>query len=254
MRHLTAEQAAHKLGVTKATLYAYTSRGLLQSHPVPARPRERRYFSEDIQRLQERKEVRRNPDRAAARSLDWGRPVLDSAITLIQSEKLYYRGRDALRLAKTSSLERVAELIWEAEHLERSKMKRLVRVSASDPLTAMQAGLPLAGAADLESLDLRPAAVRQTGARILQLFTTIAAGRRSSLPAHEALQAAWAPKNRRAGEAIRRALVLCADHELNVSTFAARCAASAGASPYDVVSAALATLREIGRASCRERV
>jgi citrate synthase len=37
--------------------------------------------------------------------------------------------------------------------------------------------------------------------------------------------------------------VLCADHELNVSAFTARCAASAGASPYDTVSAALATLK-----------
>ena len=45
------------------------------------------------------------------------------------------------------------------------------------------------------------------------------------------------------GEVIRKALVLCADHELNVSAFTARCAASAAASPYDMVSAAMATLK-----------
>ena len=37
-------------------------------------------------------------------------------------------------------------------------------------------------------------------------------------------------------------LVLCADHELNVSSFTARCVASAGSSPYAVVSAGLSAL------------
>ncbi|HMJ82425.1 MAG TPA: citrate synthase, partial [Vicinamibacterales bacterium] len=48
--------------------------------------------------------------------------------------------------------------------------------------------------------------------------------------------------------------VLCADHELNVSAFTARCAASAGASPYDVVSAAMATLRGYKHGGAGERV
>ena len=43
--------------------------------------------------------------------------------------------------------------------------------------------------------------------------------------------------------AIDAALVLCADHELNVSAFTARCVASAAASPYDAVAAALAALK-----------
>ena len=38
------------------------------------------------------------------------------------------------------------------------------------------------------------------------------------------------------------ALVFCADHELPVSTFAARCVASSGATPYAVVQAGLAAL------------
>jgi citrate synthase len=48
--------------------------------------------------------------------------------------------------------------------------------------------------------------------------------------------------------------VLSADHELNVSAFAARCAASAGASPYDVVSAAMATLKGYRHGGAAERV
>lgn len=38
------------------------------------------------------------------------------------------------------------------------------------------------------------------------------------------------------------ALILCADHELNVSTFTARCVASAAATPYAVIAAGLAAL------------
>ena len=34
---ITAEAAAQRLGIKRATLYAYVSRGLLESHPDPAR-------------------------------------------------------------------------------------------------------------------------------------------------------------------------------------------------------------------------
>ncbi|HEV8678738.1 MAG TPA: citrate synthase, partial [Stellaceae bacterium] len=52
---------------------------------------------------------------------------------------------------------------------------------------------------------------------------------------------------------VRRCLVLLADHELNASTFVARCVASTGATPYAVVSAALSALsgRRHGGASAR---
>ena len=83
--YLTAKQAADALGVTLATLYAYTSRGHLRSEPVSGRPRERRYHREDVERLEERKEARRDPSRAAARGLHWGGPVLESGITLIRN-------------------------------------------------------------------------------------------------------------------------------------------------------------------------
>jgi citrate synthase len=59
----------------------------------------------------------------------------------------------------------------------------------------------------------------------------------------ETLQRAWVPKRPEAARAINAALVLCADHELNVSAFTARCVASAGATPYDAVIAGLAALR-----------
>ena len=266
-RYLSSKQAADALGVTQATLYAYTSRGQVQSDAVPGRPRERRYPREDIQRLRERRETRRDPAKAAARGLHWGSPVLESGITLIDNGNLYYRGRDVLKLAERASLEQVAELLWAAEAGERlfeqgcvltpSQLARL-RTASKDPMTLFQMALPLAAAADPASYDLRPDAVRKTGARIVRLLTDVVAGRNPwrnpQAPVHRALEAAWAPKRAAVGETIRAALVLCADHELNVSAFTARCAASAGASPYDTVAAAMATLKGSRHGGATERV
>ncbi|WP_443798200.1 citrate/2-methylcitrate synthase, partial [Burkholderia vietnamiensis] len=43
---------------------------------------------------------------------------------------------------------------------------------------------------------------------------------------HRQLAAAWGIRRRADADLLRRALVLCADHELNPSTFAVRCIAS----------------------------
>jgi citrate synthase len=263
--YLTAQQAANALGVTRATLYAYASRGQLRSEPVSGRTRERRYHREDVDRLKERQAARRDPSRAAAQGLRWGGPVLESGITLIHDGKLYYRGRDALALAATSSVERVAMLLWAADETEDERLfeqpcaltpRQLARLRACarEPHTLLQTALPMAGAADPASYDLRPAAVRKTGARIVRLFTTLIARHDAGAPVHRVLQAAWAPKRHAVADVIRTALVLCADHELNASAFTARCAASAGASPYDVVSAAMATLKGFKHGGAAERV
>jgi citrate synthase len=275
--YLTAKQAADALGVARATLYAYTSRGQLRSEPVSGRPRERRYYREDVERLKERKEARRDPSKAAARGLHWGGPVLESGITLIHNGRFYYRGCDAVELAETSTAEHVAALLWgENDATDRKRLfeqpcplspRQLaqLRSCATQPLTLLQAALPVAAATDLASYDLRPAAVRQTGARIVRLMTTIMARDASDVsdisnvssrarPVHRVLQSAWAPKRAAVAEVIRAALVLCADHELNVSAFTARCAASAGATPYDFVSAAMATLKGYKHGGAAERV
>ncbi len=121
-RYLTADEAAESLGITRATLYAYASRGQLRSEPIPGRPRERRYYREDLERLLERKDARRDPAKAAARGLHWGGPVLESGITLIHNGRFYYRGQDAISLAETATLEEVAALLWAAEETERERL------------------------------------------------------------------------------------------------------------------------------------
>ena len=120
--YLTAKQASHALGVTLATLYAYTSRGQLRSEAVPGEPRQRRYHREDVERLKDRKAARRDPAKAAARGLRWGEPVLESGITFIHDGTFYYRGQDAVKLARTATLEQIAMLLWGADEDEGSRL------------------------------------------------------------------------------------------------------------------------------------
>src|SRR6187455_1337053 len=105
--YLTAAETAALLGVTLPTLYAYVSRGLLTSEAVPGAPRQRRYRREDVERLRDRRELRRHPEEAAPRALAFGEPVLESALTLIDGERLFYRGQDAVALARERSFEEV---------------------------------------------------------------------------------------------------------------------------------------------------
>src|SRR5580698_5744184 len=107
-----ATEAIGLLGVSRATLYAYVSRGHIRSEPLAARTRQRRYSREDIERFAARTQERRNPEKAAQRALHWGMPILESGITLIADERIYYRGHDVSVLARTNSVADVAALIW----------------------------------------------------------------------------------------------------------------------------------------------
>jgi citrate synthase len=108
-------------------------------------------------------------------------------------------------------------------------------------------------AADLAALDLTPPGIIRTGRTILyELVACIGETAPAPRPVHEQFAALWRLDGKGA-DLIRRALVLLADHELNASTFVARCVASTGATPYAVVSAALSALsgRRHGGASAR---
>src|SRR4026208_1838355 len=109
-RYLTAPEAAKQLGVSLPTLYAYVSRGLIRSEADGNIQKQRRYHGEDVQRLRERKEQRRDPTRATAQALHWGAPLLESSLTFINEGKLYYRGRDAVTLAFHNTIEETAAL------------------------------------------------------------------------------------------------------------------------------------------------
>jgi citrate synthase len=254
-RYVSAAEAAALLHITRPTLYAYASRGLLHSEAVPDRPRATRYRRDEVERLQARRAARRDPARAAAQGLDWGAPVLDSALTLIEGGHLYYRGRDALALARHASVEAVAALLWTGDPARASGLfasgagavapagiRLAGRVPGLGPIERCQVALAVGAAADLAAHEADPATGAATGARILELLAAVVSGRLAG-PVARRLREAWAPGRPGAEAALRAALVLCADHELNVSAFTARCVASAGASLYDVVAAALAALK-----------
>ncbi|MEP7292171.1 MAG: citrate synthase family protein [Chloroflexota bacterium] len=249
-RYLSAQEVAEILGVSKDTLYSYVSRGLVRSEESNRAKRERRYLAEDVQKLKEHREYRRNPAQVAKDALHWGTPLLDSALTLITENGLYYRGRDVLELARTSSFEQVAALLWTSEigqagALFAGRLNTAEVVRKIEPgLTAMQrVTLALTLADDLAGYDLRAEALAYTGARILGLMATALTMQPMGAGGiAEHLQQAWRPEDERAAKVINAALILCADHELNVSAFAARVTASAGATPYAVVTAGLAAL------------
>lgn len=260
--YVTAQDAATELGVSLPTLYAYVSRGLLRSESTDSSRRTRRYYQEDVQHLKDRKELRRNPTKAVAKALHWGAPVLESAITLFDNGRLYYRGHDVLTLATSRTVEEVAALIWLGDlemntaALFDSHDKKLparclaLRRRLSDvlsdlaPLELFQVMLPLAATEDVAAYDLHPLAVAQTGARILRLLALTAVSRaRSEGDIPHILQEGWGSNDPAAASLLRTALILCADHELNVSAFTARCTASANSPPYAVVMAGLAALQ-----------
>ncbi len=78
--------------------------------------------------------------------------------------------------------------------------------------------------------------------------------RETGLTIDERIRRAWAPRIPHAATLIRAALILCADHELNVSSFTARCVASAGANPYMIVLAGLAALEGPKHAGITRRI
>lgn len=249
---LTAQEAAAELGVSLATLYAYVSRGLIASEPGPDGRRARLYAADDVRRLRERKASRRDPDREARRAVRWGAPVLDSALTLIQDGALHYRGHSAVALAESRSVEEVAALVWtgrmddgiDGAAGEVPAAARTLLGAALPPLDAMQAVLALAAAEDAAAWDLRPASVARTGARILRLLTAVALGRtRMEGGVARALADGWAPAHPQAERLLSACLVLCAEHELNVASFTARCVASAAGTPYAAVAAGLGALQ-----------
>ncbi len=103
---LTAAEAASRLGVKPATLYAYVSRGLL-GRDKAADGRGSLFDPGEVEQL-----ARRGRPRRPAGVADI---TVESAITQIAAGRLRYRGLDAAGLAASRSFEDVAELLWTGE-------------------------------------------------------------------------------------------------------------------------------------------
>ena len=239
--YLTAKQASQKLGVSLSTLYAYVSRGLIRSEPDTVK-RRRRYRAEDIDALLAKKSDKVHSEGRLAEALSWGEPVCDSHLTLIDDGEVYYRGRPVSKLAQTCRFEDVVELLWEGyapadpAELPPALMATLQQL---EPINRFGLLLPWCAQKDPRAFDLRPEAVRSAGSRILRALFDSLSPERGQESLASTLAEGWCPGKT---HLLDTALILCADHELNVSAFTARCAASAGASPYAVVQAGIAAL------------
>src|SRR5450830_270545 len=250
--YLSSTAAAAALGVSRQTLYAYVSRGLLTAQS-DGRARESRYLEEEVTRLATQRTRGRKPKEVAKATLSWGLPVLESAITLIEDGRLYYRGRDAVALAQSSSVEELAALLWNCSAQQAFGARDV-------PVHAAYAGMlkHFAGRRAEESLlplftiasDDAATALWQTspertaegsGALMRLLAASLLGTRPSATAIHEQCARAW-QLDAEGAELVRMALVLCADHELNASSFTARCVASTGTSLRASVIAGLAAL------------
>lgn len=236
--YVSSTEAARMLGVTKPTLYAYVSRGIV-GRSTAADGRTSLYAREEIQRLAGRVRSRRE---SAPATID---VQISSAITELQDEGVTYRGRDAAELARTHSFEAVAELLWTGAlgasgltwPVDRDALSRcravcdaaeadgsIVRLTLAATTLSANAGGDDAATAARRLLALAPSLLG--GPLTGDLATRMAATYRKR-PAPELV------------DAISRVLVLLADHELATSTLAVRVACSVRADPYASIAAGL---------------
>jgi citrate synthase len=241
--YLSATEAAAFLGVTKPTLYAYVSRGLVRSQPG-ANSRVRTYNRLDLEQLRTRKRIRNRPQAEVAAALHWGAPLLDSSLTLITNDCLYYRGSSALELALSRSFWEVACWFWSGQWETipvpaRSDLRRQKRTS--DPFHLQQSWLIERSHSDPLGYQLTMPFAGEAGTSIVRQFLAFLTG--SADPsvdqAASELAASWCRRSSRAERVLNAVLILTLDHEINVSSFTSRVVASAGSNLYEVVNAAM---------------
>ncbi len=253
MEWLTADDAMQRLGVRAQTLYAYVSRGQIHAEPDPAEPRRSRYRGADIHALAVRKARGRKAANVAEGAIAWGEPVLTSSITTVADGRLYYRGRDAVVLAASETFEGVARLLRQDDGLARRLADRPPPPDGATMRERAFAALARRAAQERPASGQSPADLALEGATLLDILADAVVGATWSGPIHERLGRAWGC-GRVGCDLIRRTLVLLADHELNASTFAARVAASTGASLAAACLAGLATLSGPLHGGVSERV
>jgi citrate synthase len=264
---LSTAEAAARLGVKPATLYAYVSRGLL-GRERSGDGRTSTFDPDEVDRLA-------RPGRARRGRRPSAELVVPSALTAIDHGLPWYRGLAVPELARTRGFEEVAEWLWTGRFpdpaptwqasqpaLDAGRRAQAALPPAALPLERIQVIAAALAAGDELRLELHPAAVTAAGrsliAGLVDCLPRLAPrspgpgqgrrGRRASGPALDPIAVRlWgglSPLEPEAGlvGAVDAALVLLADHELAASTVAARVAASVRADPYAVASAGLAVV------------
>ncbi|WP_417695445.1 citrate/2-methylcitrate synthase [Roseibium sp.] len=240
--YLSAREAATELGVQPATLYAYVSRGLIRSTPGPGK--QRRYDASDVRALQTRRDRDPAPGSGLMARADEASttPLLQTRLTMITADGPYYRGHAVAELAQTSSLEAVATLLWGADQdpfagisewsaeiaeVETDGFFGFVAPEALPPLERLICRFATWPTVDRSASAQAPNLLMEKGARLLYAGVSALVDQPiSQRPLHVQMADAWGVEDAAGRDLIRAALVLCADHELNTSAYAVRCAAS----------------------------
>ena len=239
---LTREEALKILKVRTQTLYAYVSRGRIGMRPDPDDPRRSQYRAADIGGLTKRRERGKRPAAIAASTIAWGEPIIATTISTIRNGRLYYRGRDVADLAQNTTLEEAAALLWDSSGPVRFRLDGRRAQGQGTARSRAFVALGAAAAAGHPTHGRLPAVLRDEAPSVAaEVAVALGASGNSDAPVHLRLASAW-KKGRATADLIRCALVLHADQELNSSTFAARVAASTGASLAACVLSGFATL------------
>jgi citrate synthase len=258
MPWLTAPQALQLLRVRPQTLYANVSRKRIRAKPDPQDSRRSLYLEADVHRMARQRGRQRKAAAVAAGTLEWGDPILSSAVSTVVAGRLYYRGVDAVMLADHKTVEEVAHLLWGTPGVDGlavrpaggTAVSTAGRRARSGPGPLQRAFLALGQRAgsDLAShgralavLQAEAASVLDTLAEAMLDARPVPRKRPGAMPGlHERVAAGWQRPD--VADLARRALILLADHELNASTFATRVAVSTGAPLAAGVLSGLATL------------
>lgn len=241
-RFLSADEAAERLGVKRATLYAYVARGHLTGLGA-SRSGGHVYAEDDVERLRSRAAARKGHAGAASGALRFGEPVLSSSITRIDPRGPAYRGVLATQLVdERRPFEVALELLVGPLGRSVGAPPRVLAAALRRTRDSTLGPSPLAVfsvlATHRASANDPATLIRWTAA-----FTGSGRATHESASIAEALRASFHLSDRpTVVEALDAALVLLADHELNASAFTCRVAASTGAPAKVAVLAGLAAL------------
>ncbi|WP_447040429.1 citrate synthase family protein [Streptomyces sp. DSM 118878] len=252
-RRLSTKEAAELLGVKPETVYAYVSRGQLSSRRGPG-SRGSTFDPGEVEAL-----ARRNRREPAA-SATGDQLSVRTRITLIDGDRYYFRGVDAVRLALDHSYEEVAEWLWTGvlrPGIEFTAPKETVSAARravgalpehSGPTDRLRVAAISAAVADPLRFDLSEEAVIGTGRTLIPTLVAalppVPSGRHDDGPLARRLwtRLTGIKPDEASLHILDTALALLVDHDLAASTLAVRVAASARAHPYAAVSAGLGVL------------
>jgi len=250
------------MGVKVETLYAYVSRGLVESQPS-GDGKSRIFDARAIDAL-----ARRGRPRQSSRSTSLNM-LIETRITALSPLGVRYRGLASSELARSHTFEQVAELLWldrlgeghrpwAGEHLPTAAEAQPVLLGNAIRVIVANA-MANAPASIGTSAEEVAAAGRHLIATVVDSLPVAGDGRTprltlptSGLAGGPALRSTIAgrlwtrltPRRPPPGmlAVVNAAMVLLADHELAASTLGVRVAASTRANPYAVVCTGLGVL------------